>query len=238
MVIVTEMEKSNLSDLPFTSNVSQSYTPLEEDNSNTNSNGPHIKMQFNVDTVRITNATETTTISASLELGSSTIPMEDVYGVVLFMEYPNIYVDSSVQIVVDYDDNSFFGSASEVVSRSVDLKDEGQIDFAMTRRNGQNISGHGRVATVSFIIDADIIDGRNEDEGTAFNVDVKVVKVIDKLGNELDVNLSPEPSSVFFVNNIVTSVVDPVLAQQVKVYPNPVSDELNIDLGELNGESS
>ena len=226
----------NLSDLPFTSNVSGSYSKLENGISNTNSNGPQIKMQFNVDTVRITDLSKKTTIDASLELGSSTTPMEDVYGVVLYLEYPNMYVDSNVQIVVDYDNNSFFGTAGEVIPRSVDIKEEGQIDFAITRRNGQNTSGYGRIATVSFIIDADIIDGRDEDEGTSFNVDVKVVKVIDKLGNDIDVNLSPEPSSVFFVNKVTTSTVDPVLSDKVNVFPNPVSDVLNIELGELKGE--
>lgn len=226
----------NLSDLPFTSNLSDSYTQLENGVAVAESNGAPIKLQFNVDTVHITNSFEPTKITAALMLGSSDVVMEDVYGVVLYLEFPGVYVDTTSQIEIDYDENSFFGGVGEVITRAVDLSDDGQIDFAIARTDGENVSGHGRIATLSYIIDADIIDGRDEDEGQSFNVHVKVVKVIDKFGNELDISLSAEPASVFFVNNIVTSVVDPALSEKVKVYPNPVSDVLNIDLGDLNGE--
>jgi PKD repeat protein len=226
----------NLSDLPFTSNVDNSYTRLENGISVAESNGPPIKLQFNVDTVYITDASEITTITAGLMFGSSNVPMEDVYGVVLYLNFPGQYIDSSSQIIVDYDANSFFGGSGEVIPRAVDLTEQDQLDFGIARKDGENTGGYGRIATVSFIIDADIIDGRDEFEGQSFNVDIKVVKVIDKFGNELEISLSPEPASVFFVNNIITKVVDPVLSDKVKVFPNPVSDILNINLGELNGQ--
>jgi hypothetical protein len=138
---------------------------------------------------------------------------------------------------VDYDENSFLGGNGDVIHSAVDLSNQGQLDFAITRKDGESVSGYGRIATVSFIINADIIDGRDEQEGQSFPVSVKVVKVIDKLGNELEISLSAEPASVFFVNNIVTSVVDPQLSEKVKVFPNPVADVLNIDLGELSGHT-
>ncbi len=227
----------NLSDLPYISNMSESYTLLENGISVSESNGPPVKLQFNVDTVHITDATETTTITAGLMLGSNSVSMEDVYGVVLYLNFPGQYIDSSSQVSVDYDQNSFFGGAGDVIPRAVDLSDQDQLDFAITRKNGENTSGFGRIATVSFIIDADIIDGRDEAEGQSFSVSINVVKVIDKFGNELDISLSEEPASVFFVNNIITKVVDPVLSEKVKVFPNPVYDMLNIDLGDLKGQT-
>ena len=226
----------NLSDLPFTSNLSESYTQLENGVSVAESNGAPIKLQFNVDTVHLTDAFTKTELIATLKFGSGEVDIEDVYGVVLYLEYDEQYVDSSSQIDVDYYEDSFFGEPTEVITRAVNLPEEGQLDFAIARVNGEGISGEGRVATLSYIIEADIIDGRDEDEGQSFNVHVNVVKVVDKFGNELDISLSAEPASVFFVNNIVTSVVDPALSEQVKVFPNPVSDILNIDLGDLNGE--
>ncbi len=227
----------DLSDLPYTSNIDESYTQLEGGIGYADSDGPDIKLQFNVDTVHLTNALDATPISAALMLGSSSVPMEDVYGVVLYMEFTGEYLDSNSQINVDYDENSFFGGYGEVIPRAVDLTDQGQLDFAITRKNGENASGYGRIASVNFIIDADIIDGRAEDEGQSFDVALNVLKVINKDGDELDINLSAEPASVFFVNNIVTSVVDPALSEKVKVYPNPVSDDLNIDLGDLEGQT-
>jgi len=227
----------NLSDLPFTSNLSESYTNLENGISFAESDGPPIKLNFNVDTVYITDATETTTITAELLLGSSIVPIEEVYGVVLYLNFPGQYIDSSSQVSVDYYQNSFFGDNEEVISRAVDMSEQGQVDIAFARNNGIGVTGQGRVGTVSFIIDADIIDGREEAEGQSFDVTINVVSVIDKFGNEIEISLSEEPASVYFVNNIITKVADPVLSDKVKIFPNPVSDVLNIDLGELNAHT-
>ncbi len=227
----------SLMDIPLTSNVNGPYTRLENGYSIAESDAPHVKLQFNVDTVRITNSFEPKTISAGLMLGSSSIPLEDVYGVVLYLSFPGQYIDSSTQVEVDYDQNSFFGSNGEVIHRSVDLFQQGQLDFAITRIDGENKTGYGRIATVSFIIIADIIDGREEDEGQPFTVFVNIVKVVDKFGNELEVSLPAEPATVFFVNNITTSVNDPALAAKVKTFPNPVTDVLQIDLGDLNSQT-
>lgn len=226
----------DLSDLPFTSNVSESYTPLVNGVSVAQSDAPAILLQFTTDTIHLTNSIDATKITAGIILGSSNVPIQDIYGVVLYLNYPGQYVDSSTQISVDYDENSFFGGTGEVIHRTVDLSGQGQMDFAITRKNGTDTSGFGRIAEVSFIIDADIIDGREEHEGQSFPVTIKVVKVIDQLGNDLEISLPAEPASVFFVNNIITKVVDPELSEKVKVYPNPVADVLNIDLGELNGQ--
>ena len=227
----------NLSDLPFTSNISESYTILENGVSFAESDGPPIKLEFNVDTVNITDVTEPITITAELILGSSYVPIEDVYGMVLYLNFPGQYIDSSSQVNVDYYQYSFFGGLGEVIPRSVDLSEQGQVDIAFTRNNGIGVTGQGRLATVSFIIDADIIDGREEAEGQSFDVSINVVSVIDKFGNELKISLSEEPASVFFINNIITKVMDPVLSERVKVFPNPVTNVLNIDLGELKAQT-
>src|SRR5690606_7979309 len=95
----------SLMDIPLTSNVNGPYTRLENGYSIAESDAPHVKLQFNVDTVRITNSFEPKTISAGLMLGSSSIPLEDVYGVVLYLSFPGQYIDSSTQVEVDYDQN-------------------------------------------------------------------------------------------------------------------------------------
>ena len=227
----------NLSDLPYTSNIAESYTRLENGVSVVESDGAPIKLQFTVDTVRLTDAFKPTEIFAGLSLGSPDVPLEDVYGVVLYLEFQGQYIDSTKKISFDYDDDSFLGGVGEVLPRAVDLSDQGQFDIAIARINGENTSGHGRIGAVKFIIEADIIDGRDEEEGESFDVKLHVVKVIDKFGNELDISLTAEPASVFFVNNIVTNVFDPALSEKVKVYPNPVSEVLNIEMGDLNGQN-
>ena len=201
--------------------------------------GPEISLQFDVDTVLIDETSgETTTINASLTLGQSSYPMEDIYGLALYVNYPKQWVDSSSAVVADYDHNSFFGDQTETLNWDVDTRAAGQVDFAMARLDGQNTSGYGRVANVSFIIIHDIVDGREEMQGRAFEVEIEVVKVIDKFGNEKEVSFGNNNASVFFVNGFTTtSTVDPELSAKVNVFPNPTTDVLNIDLGELQGES-
>ena len=215
------------------------YNNLLESFDDTSSpDGPEISLKFDVDTVVINeDSGETTTINAGLMLGESNYPLEDVYGLVLYMNYPKQWVDSNHVVEIDYDHNSFFGDDTEALTWDKDTRAAGQVDYAMARVNAQNTSGYGRVAKMSFIIIHDIIDGREEMQGQAFNVEIEVVKVIDKYGNEKEVSVNNENGSVFFVNGFTTKTIDRTLSAKVAVFPNPASDLLNIDLGDLNGEN-
>lgn len=212
--------------------IEQNYIMLEDGTSVTESDGIPISMSFNVDTVVITDPDQHLEVSAALKFGSSATPMNEVFGVVLYLTYPKHFVVEEDPIDFDYNENSFFGNAAEALPLANNIQEEGQMDIVLTRRNGLNTSGQGRVATISFIIDSDIIDGRVIDDGQDFPVGVHVVSALDIDGNELDISLPEEPAGVFFQNGIVTSLTPVLKDDQFEVNPNPVSNLLQVKVSD------
>ncbi len=213
--------------------VQSNYVMMENGVSITESNGVPVSLNFDVDTIVITEENPYLEINAALNFGNSNIPMDNVYGVVLYLTYPKNYVVEAAPIDFDYNENSFFGDNTTALPLARNIQEEGQIDIVLTRKNGANTSGQGRVASVKFIIDADIIDGRVENDGETFEVGINVVKAIDFEGNIIDISLPEEPSGVFFQNGIsTTKTIDVLDEDQVKVFPNPVRDQLRVELSE------
>ena len=218
-----------ISDIPAIQN---NYVMLENGVSITESNGIPITLSFDVDTVVITEEGQYLEVNAGINFGSNNYLMEEVYGVVFYLTYNKHYVVETTPPDFTYNDNSFFGDLTTTLPMARNIPDEGQMDIALARRNGENITGQGRIASVKFIIDADIIDGRVENEGEMFAVGVNVVKAVDFDGNELDISLPEEPTGVFFVNGIVTNTKEILNDTQFEAFPNPVNETLRINLDE------
>lgn len=218
--------------------IQSNYVMLDNGVSVTESNGVPISLSFDVDTVVITSPNQYLEINAGLNFGSSDFPMEEVYGVVLYLTYPKHYVEESSPVDFDYNESSFFGDITdEALPFYRNLPYDGQTDIVIARKNGLNISGQGRVATAKFIIDGDIIDGRAENEGENFTVGISVVAAVGVDGTPIDISLPEEPISVFFQNGMTTGADDLLRDEQFEINPNPVNETLQVSLGaDLNPE--
>ena len=195
------------------------YSPMNNGLENTESNGPKVYLDFDVDTVFIDDDTESiVTLSAGIVVGSSSKPMNDIYGMALYFEYDSTLTESTEGVVVNYNDNSFFGDPSEVIAYGHELRESQQTDIGITRLDGQNTSGYGRVATVNFIIIIDIIGDRAETV-VPFDVPVSGIKVVDKDGNIIDVSLQDQAATVIFVKETPTKVDENPLARQGSCFP-------------------
>lgn len=220
----------SINDIPAIQN---NYIMLENGVSVTESNGVPISLNFDVDTVVITEENQYLEINAGLNFGSSDIPMNDVYGVVLYLTYPKNYVVASEPVDFDYNENSFFGNMSTALPMARNIQEAGQTDIVLTRKNIINTSGQGRVASLKFIIEGDIIDGRSVNEGQMFGVHINVVAALDVDGNEIDISLPEEPAGVFFQNGLTpTKTVELLSESELQVQPNPARDMLQISLSE------
>lgn len=215
------------------------YTPMVETVVIPENSGPRVFLDFDVDTIFINEDTESlVSVSAGLVLGNFNNPMENVHGVSLFLDYDTTLTDVSSGVLVNYNPNSFMGSLDEVFPYGNDLREHNQIDIGISRINNISASGFGRIATIDFIIIIDIIDGRAE-KIIPFDVDIQGIKVLDKEGNLIEVNLDEIAAQVIFVKETATGI-GPTnsLEKQVQVYPNPVKNgSVTIDLKDLNGES-
>jgi len=226
-----------ITDIPAIQN---NYVKLENGVSITEEDaGVPISLSFDIDTFVITEENQYLEINAGLNFGNSNHAMEDIYGVVLYLTYQRSYVSTAEPIRFDYNDNSFFGDMGSVIPLARNIEEHGQTDIVLTRRVENNISGQGRVASLKFIIEGDIIDGRAEKEGEHFFVKINMVSAVDKSGNEVAFSLPTEPASVFFQNGIIsTAAKDDLIADdQLSVFPNPVNDLLRVNVdGDLHPE--
>lgn len=220
-----------LNDIPAIQN---NYVKLTDGVSIANvDHGVPISLSFDVDTVVITDENQHLEINAGLNLGNSDIPMDEVYGVVLYLTYQESYVDASQAVRFNYNDDSFLGDVNSVIPLARNIPEHGQTDIVMTRRVANNISGQGRVASLKFIIESDIIDGRAEREGQHFFVKINVVKVVNKAGDDIPFSLNAEPASVFFQNGIISTKAEELIAEdQLSIFPNPANDFIRVSVDE------
>ena len=216
------------------------YSPIKNVVSNVESDGPMLALQFDTDTILIDeNTPDEITLTAGLMVGSASYPVQDIYSLALYMNYDTTYVIPDNGTSIDFPGNSFMGTTGtgELLPFGIDLRMDEQIDLAFTRTDGTDVGGSGRIATLKFIVDADIIDGRAEPNDPAiFEVPIGGVKVANSAGDERFVSWSKKPAKVVFVTSTgnTTATIDLQLTDKVNLYPNPAHEELIIELDQLN----
>lgn len=101
-------------------------------------------------------------------VGTSRLPMQDVYGVAFTVEYdPEVFDAGALDIVYP---TSWFGEPGvNTITIDRTYADEGRIEMAITRTDHNNVSGHGPVAYLIGIID-DIAGLKPETEVTIGNI--------------------------------------------------------------------
>ncbi|MEM6967226.1 MAG: T9SS type A sorting domain-containing protein [Bacteroidota bacterium] len=213
------------------------YQVMDAPNPNTESSAPLIYIEFDQDTIYVDDGDLLSDIPVKVHLmvGKEALPAEDIYGLALYLGYPNDLVQED-SVDFHYHDDSFFGTSDEVIWAPNNQHDEEQVDIGVTRVDGFPVSGSGKVGEGNFIIDSDILDGRIDDGLVHFPVSVNGVRMIDEAGNELPINLPNTPATLVFSKfDNATSTVDTELSRKVKLYPNPATDKVILELGDLNG---
>jgi hypothetical protein len=219
--------------------ITTNYTPMDAPNPTAEASAPLIHIDFDQDTIYVDPNTLSANIqvTAHLNIGNQALPAENIYGLALYLGYSSdlVYEDS---VSVSYDDDSFFGSSDEVYWLPNNQYAEEQLDLGITRIDGNAVDGFGKIGDITFIVDADILDGRIDDGDAHFVVSVNGVKMVDSLGNELDINLENTPSTLVFskVEAETTNTNNVELAQKIQLFPNPATDRVVIKIADLDGE--
>ncbi|MCO6493011.1 MAG: T9SS type A sorting domain-containing protein [Phaeodactylibacter sp.] len=169
-------------------------------------------------------------LTAHLYVGEPGNPVYGLYGLAFHLSYP-LGLAVPHAITADYDDNSFFGNSNNVLSVRRDLVSYnlGRYDLAFSRRNRQNVDGYGRLASLSFIIVGDIIEGRSDPE-TRFEVELDGLILRSAEGDTLAYDLK-EPAVVTFINQIFSNTPDDGPdASSLRVFPNPAGSRLTVHM--------
>lgn len=215
--------------------INGNYVTMTAANPTAEFGAPLIHIEFDQDTIYVDNITgPSVEVIARLKVGTADFPADNIYGLALYLGYPEdlVYEDS---VFFYYENNSFFGPEQEVLWMPSHQYAESQLDVGVARNDGTPVGGFGEIGQGVFIIVSDIIDTRVANGDVNFPVHVNGVRMIDSLGNELPVNLSPEPTTLVFSKLGETSSVDDTgIANAIFISPNPTSENVLLNTSYLN----
>ncbi|MCB0552863.1 MAG: T9SS type A sorting domain-containing protein [Phaeodactylibacter sp.] len=171
-------------------------------------------------------------VEAGLYMGSSSLPASDVHGMAFHFNYP-IGLTVPHSITIDYNDNSFFGQIHDVLTVGQDLVDYeiGRYDLAFSRKNDNGSNGFGKVATIRFIVNGDIIDGRSEPE-TPFIISLGGILLVDENGAPLEYAV-PGADTLRIIQQVVAAEKPAEKAGAFLAFPNPASQTLFLQFGRM-----
>ena len=159
-----------------------------------------------------------------LILGQPNAVAVDMYGFTYSFAYNSTFIDAS-SINIDIDDSSwlYINNNSPILSMTRNLELLERVDFGVSRTNGYTVSGEGKVATVSFIIDDDVFPGSFSGP---IPIRLGLEKIISQDENGNYFQLPEHNSTIYFGGRTdeINSVEDLI------VYPNPTNEFLSIHL--------
>ena len=169
------------------------------------------------------------TVTISVNLGTSAVPANNIYGIAFTVNYPLNAFDGNT-LGVDFS-NCFIGTVgTNATAISKNFPVQGAVDIAVSRINQTNISGYGTVCELS-IITIDNVSGKLLSLPTEY-ITLSNVTLIDSLGNLLNVNTQQDSVTI----NSTVGITEQIKLNTVSVYPNPAGSNFNVGSDEMISE--
>lgn len=186
-----------------------------------------VYLEFDQPVFALDNSTpEYFSLSAGLYVGDTGHLVENLHSISLNFDYPaELTVPGS--ITVEYNDDAFLGHSEDLLTVRRDLIEfgMGRYDLAWSQKSGAGSSGYSRLATVNFIVSADIIMGRSVPE-TPFPTQVKGVYLIDAEGDTLDYDLPGGDTLLILDQTLADHDAPQENTGQFHVFPNPSTGKI------------
>ncbi len=159
-------------------------------------------------------------ITTNIMLGDSINPAVDVYAVAFTINYnPNHLERDPVQI--DFN-NSWLGN--DLLHIQKDVRTNGQIEIAVTRKDQQPITGSGPIGAVSFTIKDDLVMGRLAGDSIVSPLGISNVRLINER-NQI-IGTYPKTGNLVLEENLSTPKRPN--AAGILIFPNPAQEVLHI----------
>jgi hypothetical protein len=187
-------------------------------------NGPPVKWVFAKDTFYAGD-----TVKASLTLGSKSYSLTNAYGIAA--EYPvNAVFIKDNSLAFNFDCDLLCGSSQNLNwYRMSPFGDKLSLVSVKTDNTGK--SGYGKVATLSFVAKdtTEFVYGPN---GTTFSILPSVIKLIDHLGNTIDVDAESDSLHLLKAKRTATVISETAFdINDIHIYPNPAKEEVTVETG-------
>lgn len=180
-------------------------------------------------------------IRLDLIAGNSAVIVEDVYGIRWPFVYDGEVVDNS-SVNITYSEDSWLSYDSPIIGVSNNNGESGVLESAMTRTNGEGISGFGAIATVNAVIVEDVYGIHGEATDTAEEGGMTITlgggdgaTVMNGNGHVNAVTVNP--FTLRIRNQVPTETIElsptdaaDYLDGKLLAYPNPTSANLTVHL--------
>ncbi|AEE51144.1 T9SS type A sorting domain-containing protein [Haliscomenobacter hydrossis] len=164
-----------------------------------------------------------------LELGTPDQAAENVYGLAFSVVYnPNEVKENELKFSPE---TSWLGTlGQDLLAFQRHNPTAGRIDVALVRSDGRNVSGSGRIGKVKITIE-DVILNLRDGENPKIQLGIENVRLINNADHLVPITpLSSTPSAK---KQVSTSAYNPYLDARIRVYPQPATDLLYLDYGDL-----
>ena len=165
-------------------------------------------------------------VEIDILVGTPQTPAIDVYGLTFTWPYdPTAIQPNSVD--VQFLTDSWMAYSSPVLGM-VKKPWEGRIDAGYSRTSGMAASGQGRVGKLRFVVDGDIVGVRKGEALQYVDINIPSPEIMTSAG--LTAQLAGAEYKLRIVQKDENSALTPLSEDQLKVFPNPSSDYLQLHL--------
>ncbi|MBK7871115.1 MAG: T9SS type A sorting domain-containing protein [Saprospiraceae bacterium] len=195
---------------------------------------PLIYLKFTSDKVYIVD-NQKYEFTADVFIGDENVPASNIYATTFDIVFDaNLVIADST--LFSYNAQSFLGSAAEIsISSKTQASDKGRLNIAISRVDGKNVSGFGKIGTVKFITVSDII-GSREIEEVPFNGALESIQLLNAEGDALRFKSDPDGDTILLINDILARSNRTLAERSIEIYPNPASNLIHINLRNLRSE--
>lgn len=200
-----------------------------------NPSAPVVRLFFPQDTLFVNpNNPEPIEFSAHLLVGSPAKPATGLYGLALALKYPE-FID--YEPTSDYFSESFFGAAEDILWLPQTIHNRRQLDLGFSQKNGNGVTGNGKIAKITFkadfIIIIDIAD-RSASGAIPLTIPIRGLKGVDAQGNKKDLSLAAVQDTLW-IKLVQTTGTDEQSERQnaARVFPNPAQGAVSILTNQL-----
>lgn len=161
----------------------------------------------------------------AIMLGDAINPAEDIYGIAFSIIYNGEAIVSS-SVSASFEDSWLGTPGNDLITIYRNNPEENKIDIAITRTDRENISGSGQIGILHITIEDVIL------RSGMYPMDFEIEGI--RLINNIEVVKNIVPRRTTSYVDLLDGLNEPVLAQQITLYPNPAEASIWINSSAVN----